>query len=610
MGVILWYRLAFPTLGLTVSNDVSGGLVLSDAEITVTYGLGHAGDFTVHLASLPVAAHRALSDALGGKRGDLAGAVPVEITLGYLESPGSRKPVLKGRVDSLTVSRRFPPLGVLLTGYEEAAFRLLDTKEIGNRASPTGLAHLDLPDKTPVETAKTIAEAAKVTLVADAPGLPGVGAPAADHRKDVNMDAANAFALLEQLARRHHAEVLVQDGTVWFGPAVTAPASGPGPALPPDPSALLAFLTREDTLIVPALQATTRLAAFAPVQAATAGKHRISHDLPKQTSVGAFDFTVLGLPALRAGQLVAASVDGYQNPFRNYRIIRLTHSFSPREGYVCTGRAALFTPEGDNRKNTEAAREGSPVTVADAITGRIQDSRTTSPSVDVGRVGAAEPARRTVDLSYGQAEAPDLASPSVGLTVGEDGPKLRAKPLAAPFAWHKVGLCVPVYPGMRALLNEVRTSREDTVVAGFLWADEPDTERPDARAGDWWLCLPTRLTPGPDPRPDGPGVNDLTTADGRRVIEAVGLKMTVGLAACSPVGTRPPAEGGADEFLLRHASGTEVRIDPTGNVTVGTSSGTVTVTAGQASLKLAGATATLSAGGVTVTLDKGKVAIS
>ncbi|AOP48606.1 hypothetical protein [Streptomyces lydicus] len=594
MGVILWYRVAFPRLQLTVSNDVSGGAILSDADITVEYGFGQPGKFDVHLAALPLSAHRKLAGELTGERGT-AGGVEVEITLGYLESPGSRRPVLTGRVDGMTVSERFPPLGVRLTGYEEAAFKLLTTQNIRGKDGRPRAAQLSAANSTPAEAADTIVTMAHATLADGA-------TPKEPRQPGINLDGRNAFDLLEQLAGQYGAEVLVQEGVVQFGTAVTHPAAT-GPALPSDQAAVLALLNGEDSLIVPGSKATARLAEFEPVQAGATGKQRVVTDLPAQTSVPAFDFTVLGLPELRAGQRVAASVEGYQNPFQGFRLLQVTHSFSPRTGYVCTGRAAVLKDGAENRRNTEAARLGSPMAIADAIAGRIRDARTVSPSVDAGRVRSAKHDKRVADVVYGQDDAPAAVSPSVDLPVEDSGSVLRDKPLAAPFAWHKVGLSVPVYEGMRALLNEVRGSREDSVVTGFLWTNEEPMDRPKAQAGDWWLCLPTKLSAGSPPRPEGKGVSDLTAADGRRVVEAVGLKLTVGTSGCSDVGERP-TEGPAEEFVLSHSSGAEVRIDKDGNVTVSAGAGKdVTVSA-------SGGKVALSAGGATLTVGEGKVAIS
>ncbi|MFF2625512.1 hypothetical protein ACFVUN_07035 [Kitasatospora griseola] len=626
MGVILWYLVAFPSLGLTVSNDATSAGILSDAAITVDHALSRAGGFTVELATLPLAAHRALSGALDDKRGTAGDGVPTVITLGYLDAPGSRQAVLRGRVTGIGVSPRFPPLGVCLTGDEEAAHRLLTAT---GAADGDGLVHYHSVQTTPAAAAEAIVERGGGTLA--------TGASPAGDPQDFNLDAPNDFELLADLARDCGAEFLVQDGTVQFGTAVTHPPSGPGPSVPADPSAALSALAGEDALIAPATGTVARLASFRPVRAATAATLRVAGDLPDDVSVAAFDFTVLGTPELRTGQLVAAGVAGFENPLRGYRIIELTHS-SSREGYVCTGRAASFTAapggiglgtggggDGANRRNTEAARRGSPTAVVEAISQRIRDARAVSPSVDVGEVSAAKPDRRVADLRYGQGAGPPAAAPSVDLAVAPGGPVLHGKPMAAPFAWYNTGLSVPVYPGMRALLHGVRGSRADTVVGGFLWSNEPAMTRPAAKAGDWWLCLPTEVSPGPDPRPIGKGANDLTAADGRRVIEAAGLKVVVGAAACSAVGDRP-TEGDAEEFQLSHASGTALRIGPGGDVDLTAAAGAeVTVTAGRTSvtvsadqvqvavgqsrLSVTAEQASVSAGGVGLTLKQGKVAI-
>ncbi|MEU0740850.1 hypothetical protein [Streptomyces sp. NPDC006134] len=592
MGVILWYRISFPELGLTVSNDVSGGLILSEAEIVVNYGIGQPGDFEIHLTSLPLSAHRKLTGALTGEPGT-AGGVDIEITLGYLENPGSRKAVLTGRVDTITASKRFPPLGVRLTGYEEASFRLV-TVEVDKATGRRRPARFSRENCTFAEAARLIAEGTGVELV-------GEVTPAGPPQPSINADAQHAFGLLERIADRCGAEVLVQEGEAQFGTAVTHP---PATGLPtvPDLSALLSLISREDSLVTPGT--STRLAEFQPVRIGATGRQRVTTDLPDGGSVPAFDFTALGAPGLRAGELVAASVEGYENPLRGFRIIQLTHSFSPRTGYVCTGRAAPFTEGDGNRRTTETVRKGSPLAIADAITAKIRDERAITPSVDVGQVREAQPAERVATVSYGRQPGASAASPSVDAPIEPGGPVLYDKPVASPFAWHKVGLSVPVYEGMRTLLNQVHDDREDAVVTGFLWADDARMDRPKAHAGDWWLCLPTELSGGPDPRPVNRGVNDLTTAEGLRVVEAIGLKVCAGAAGCSEVGERP-APGPAEELLLCHGSGAEVRFDKDGNIAVSAAPGKdVTVSA-------SGGTISLSAGGVTLTVgDKGKVAIT
>jgi hypothetical protein len=364
----------------------------------------------------------------------------------------------------------------------------------------------------------------------------------------------------------------------------------------PNPAATSALLTADDSLIVLSSMESTRLAEFKPVQVGDTGKKRWRvTDLPPKADITAFDFTVLGMPSLRAGHLVAASVDGYQSPFSPFRILNVTHAFkvpSAEAGYTCTGRAVTFQPGSGNRGLSEKARRGSAAVIADKIAGKIRDSQAVSPSVDVGKVSAATAADRTATLFYGQQPAEAVSSPSVDTDVPEGKSVLLSKPVAAPFAWDNVGLSVPVYQGMRALLNQVRDSRDDAIVTGFLWANEPKMNRPPASDGDWWLCLPTEVAGSP-PKPTGAGANDLTAADGRRVIEAAGLSVTVGKSACTPVGTRP-AEGPADVFLITHKTGTTVQIDDQGNVTV----------------EGKGSQVVLKCGGATLTVGSGKVAIS
>lgn len=633
MGVIISYLVEFPALGVKVSNDaVSGGLQV-DAEITVTYALGEAGTFEIHLKDLPMAAHRQLVAALAGAGTGVDGGVKVSVRLGYLDAPGARRTVLTGRVVKLTSSTRYPPLGITLSGFEEAAYKLLATVAVNVEKDVTRTARIMLRKITPTRAAERVAAAAGVELTG----------PPDDEEElaSINSEDRHAFGLLRRLADTYGAELLVQEGAVQFGKAVSYPPESGLPSVP-DPSALLALFTAEDTLVAVKGMTSARLAEFRPAHLGPVSPFGVESDLPTG-DVSAFDFTVLGVPDLRAGQLVAASVQGYQNPLEGFRITQLTHKLARDTGYVCTGRAMAFTkatasPAGTgsakdgNRRATAKARRGTPQAVAAAITGRIRDELALTPSVDVGQVRTADPAARTASLGYGQSGDRQVVSPSVDLPVPDDDRLLPDKPLAAPFAWHRVGLSVPVYAGMRALLNDVRDVRDDTLVTGFLWANDSEgrMDRPKAHSGDWWLCLPTELSSGPTPRPTGKGVNDLTAADGRRVVEAVGLKVSVGKDVCSQVGDRPD-EGAADEFLLRHESGTEVRIDAGGNVSVTAadngkvtvtsggsgevtvnagSGGKVAVSAGGAELTLGEQKATVSAGGVTLTVGDRKVAIS
>jgi hypothetical protein len=585
MGVVLWYKIEFPDQKIKVSSDVYSGDYLVDAEISISYAIGQPGTFEVRFKDLPLRVGQTLADALEQGSGVTAG-IKIVISLGYLDEPGSQEAVLTGRVESIESSTRFPPLGSLLTGHEDASFLLLNTAHLYDGEPASGLVHISEPAISPAGIAKLIVGKSGAELV----GTVTPPAPPAS----ISDQAEDAFRLLDKIAASFGAEILAQDGKVMFGQALSYPPETSLVPAVPNPSTILALITGDDSLITIRGNgmASARLAEFKPVQIGSTSKRRMISDLPPQADVKAFDFTALGMPSMRAGQQVVASVDGYQNPFSAFRILSIVHAFSPQAGYTCSGRAVTFQPGGGNRALSDLARRGSALVIADRIAGKIRNSQSSFPSVDVGKVKEASAAARAATLFYGQQPSSADSSPSVDADIPEGKSVLFSKPVAAPFAWHNVGLSVPVYPGMRALLSQVRDSRDDAVVTGFLWANEPKMSRPPANDGDWWLCLPTEVTGSP-PQPTGAGANDLTAADGRRVIEAAGLSVTVGRAKCTVVGKRP-AEGPADVFLISHKSGTTIQIDANGNVTVD----------GQ------GSQVVLKCGGATLTVGSGKVAIS
>jgi len=606
MGVVLWYQIEFPDQKIKVSSDVYSGDYLVDAEISITYAIGQPGTFEVRFKDLPIKVNKALADALGKGSGVSAG-VKIIIRLGYLDDPGSRAAVLTGRVESIESATRFPPLGSLLKGHEEASFLLLNTVNLYGEEPAPDMAHIDgVSGLSPAGVARLIVnkvnEQLKGTGTPQAAGVGGTGAgiqmagkvtPDSPPLDSISDHAEDTFRLLDNIASRFDAEVLVQEGKVMFGQALQYPPSDTTLVPPvPNPAAILALITGDDSLIAIKGMDSARIAEFKPIQIGTTSKRRVISDLPPQADVRAFDFTALGVPRMRAGQMVVASVDGYQNPFSAFRILTISHAFSPETGYTCSGRAVTFQKDKGNRELSDLARQGSAPAIADRLFGKIRDTQAGFPSVDVGKVKAAKAADRVTTLFYRQQASSAVSSPSVDLDVPEGSSVLLSKPIAAPFAWHNVGLSVPVYEGMRALLNQVRDLRDDAVVTGFLWANEPKMNRPQARDGDWWLCLPTEVAGSP-PQPTGAGANDLTAADGRRVIEVAGLSVVVGKDKCTDVGKRP-TEGPADVFLLTHTSGTTIQIDADGNVTV----------------EGKGSQVVLKCGGATLTVGKGKVSIS
>lgn len=582
MGVILWYQVNFTELKTKISSDVYSGDYLDDAQIKVVYDIGKPASFDIDFKNLPLTVNRAIADKLANSGTGPSPGVEVEIKLGYLDDPGSQKRVIKGRVYSMQGSTRFQPLGLKLHGYEEAAYALLTKYD-----PKTKLVRIAASSTTPSAVVRQILDLVHMTPAVDVTPTTWSDGNA---EKAYSLEAPNAFVMLSNLAKYLGAEILVQDGSVQFGVAAVDPPETALPSGPSNPSAVLSLLTAESALIRTKDLENARLAEFKPLSVGGAPKQRVV----TEAVVSCFDFTVLGSATFRAGQLVIASVEGYDNPLNPFRILTVTHTFSPISGYVCTGRAAPFDRDGKNRANTERARVATAPAVADLIVDTIKEVQASRPAVDIGRVKAVKTVDRVADLYYHQERNPGVATPCVDLDVlVDESAVLPGKPLAAPFAWHKVGLTVPVYEGMRALLNQGQSSRNNAVVAGFLWANNsPKMERPKSNDGDWWLCLPTEVSGDPK-LPTGKGVNDLVAANGLRVIEAVGLKVVVGRDSCSEVGERP-IEGDADALVISHSSGTTIQIDAQGNATVDGK----------------GSSVVLKCGGVTLTVGDGKVSIS
>lgn len=155
-------------------------------------------------------------------------------------------------------------------------------------------------------------------------------------------------------------------------------------------------------------------------------------------------------------------------------------------------------------------------------------------------------------------------------------------PYLSPFAWGPYGLVVPRYPGTRVMLLPSHGESEDMVDIGALWAGPVDdaTARPaKAQEGDWWLKLPARIESarestvieGPvQPKGDDLATNDLTDADGTRVIEVGRLVLRVGDKALHPAGERPSTQGvDAGCILIEHMDGEALlKIDQNGTITL------------------------------------------
>ncbi|HEX5175347.1 MAG TPA: hypothetical protein VFV91_14510 [Gaiellaceae bacterium] len=175
---------------------------------------------------------------------------------------------------------------------------------------------------------------------------------------------------------------------------------------------------------------------------------------------------------------------------------------------------------------------------------------------------------------------------------------------ATPFAWGKVGLVLPRYPGTRVLLAHRKGEPNDPVDVGAVW--ESGTAR-ESQAGDWWLSLPAKVAQadraGPPSSADRPAdytgdvTNDLTDADGNRVIEVGELAIRVTRNSLTQAGTRPARGSEQDGITIEHVDGgAKITIAHDGKITIHANQGLeivadqgdISITASAGDVKLQG----------------------
>jgi hypothetical protein len=546
MGFVIWYQVVVPGAGATgllplrVSNDVFSGDYIVDADITVDLAAGPTvGMFCVALANLPVEVADALrsrhKEAL--RRGQRLEAT---ISLGYFDAPaGRREPVLNGVITHIRGSVRDDgSLVTELRGYDQAGHRLRETAVHAHRP---GRASLDL----------FVADIAKAAGV----GLRGGGLPEVS---DYTLRARTGLQALRLIADRTRSPLVISDGTIRIGATVGAQSSS------------VTFSAEDNIVAMDPRQEDDD----DPVPGLAGGTG-------ERTSL---ELLVLGDPALRAGQPVRLRLKDPRDALPgSLRTEQVRHHFSTSSGYTCQVTVVAAEPGRRVRRPSGVQR----------LAERLRDSAEAvgedRPAVDVGEVDSYQPGGsggHRATLRYGQSALADAVAPSVEVAVDE-APLLHNKPMASPFAFHNCGLMVPVLPGMRALLAHNRGLVNDAVVSGFVWAEEPRLDRPKNQPGDWWLCLPTELDS--DGLPTGKAVNDLTDSAGQRVIQAKGLKISVGEQALPPVGDRPEVPADLPgSLVIEHESRTTVTVASDGAVTIATSGKDITFTNGSASITLTG----------------------
>lgn len=299
---------------------------------------------------------------------------------------------------------------------------------------------------------------------------------------------------------------------------------------------------------------------------------------------GFFGSGLIGtVAALAAGPLLP-TLGGITEPSMRMYVNSVEHRFGRRTGFVTTVTGIeLIEGRPDWDTHTAPPRREEPEPSADAGTDTARAIQSVSRAVlsriaqvDAGEVRAAttsgsgsDPAQ-TLLVWRGLAAGTGDANQAARLPVARPSPApATGAPYLTPFAFGKAGLVLPNYPGMRVAVAHHLGDSADPIVAGALWTSG---EAPDSQPGDWWLILPAEVTPAKrgsftdtdEPtRYTGKATDDLTDADGNRVIEAGELTIRIGSAALDGAGTRPKrasqapgAPGGlAQAVTIEHADG-------------------------------------------------------
>jgi hypothetical protein len=567
MGVIVKYLLNFKSAGFTVSNELLAGDFIIDASVEAKMNRGAAGStFEIKLYDLPDEKAAKLYE-----KAQTPNDATVVIKLGYMD--GEFETVMDGVYTDVTARVEGDSLVTTVKGDESGTYALKHTRFQkgfdGNikfteavkkllEDAPFESAAANSPSGLAGALASVLGNGADSgNLIDKAPKLENIP----DDLKDISMKGENLMAVLDNLSRDADAEFLVCDRKIHIGRPITNDDYQPD-EFDPD----------------------VNLAVFRPIAKNLPGEEGDNRliKLPPHQALG-FKFIIAGDPHLRPAQKVSAKVEtkmegqGFRKNQSDFRIHSLVHKLSMTGGYVCEGTAAKICTDANCRRQQDALGLGNPDAVVQKLSQRTKDELRRNSAVEVGTVkeynsGEANAAPHRSSLYFGQRFVKTETQPSVRAEVDADDSQLfQNKPIVSPFAWHKCGLVVPVYPGMKALLSHNLNLADDALVTGFLWSEKPALEPPKSKEGDWWLCLPIDFDPSNPPTDNTKAVNDLIANDGKRVIELKGLKITVGADKLGNVGARPNKFGNDDEFLIEHKSGTTFTIAADGSLSISAS---------------------------------------
>lgn len=535
MGVIIKYQLVFPEVGLKVSNDIFSGEFIIDSNITVEMKRNTGGaSFKIELIDLPMAKAEKIKEKI-------ARLPHVKINLGYFDSPFGE--VMDGIIEKISSVVQGDKLITTIKGKETGTYtlenNLIDNTLDENSEITAAIRSILNDDEIRI---------GEIDRNPQLENISGTLGPRTFRRKKV-------MRILDDLADTAQSEFMVSDKKVWLGKPIK----------------------NDRTYQPPKFKRTVDLALFSPIDNRVAEETSpdLLNPMPSMRADG-FRFTVLGNPKLRPGQKVSADVAGYDA--LEFRIHSIVHKFSMTAGYICEGSAMKSVADDSFRRRELSLGIPGASEFVGHLNRNSDSAQRSNPILEVGKVKSYAPGESTGTekhlgtLYFGQNFERNETQPSINVAIENNEQRLfRNKPLVSPFAWHKCGLMVPVYEGMKALLNHNLSLQDDVLINGFIWSETPVIEPPKNKPGDWWLCLPIDFDTANRPSDSTKAVNDLTANNGKRLIQVKGLKITVGASTLPNVGERPE-EGADDEFLIEHKSGTILKIADDGKVTIEASS--------------------------------------
>jgi hypothetical protein len=541
MGVIVKYQLEFPEAKLKLSNDLYSGQFIIDADITAKMMRGTAGcHFEIKLYDLPLKEVKKLKQST------------VVIKLGYFDRPFDT--VMEGIVEDIRSEVQEDEIVTTIKGQEKGTYALNNNRfSVSVKASSVG------------RMIELILKAKKITEgeINTTPHIQNVD----DSIGSKSFDEKTLMMILYELATAVKAEFLVCDKEVWIGKPITTDEGGKTKKLHRDDN-LASF-----SPIIQKLKKADKNSEEASEEILSAVPLNLLQPVTAANAEG-FKFTITGDPKLRPGQRVAAVVEDFDKEEFKFLVHSVSHKLTRTGGYICEGCAIKACSEKDCRKREMALCPGNAESACEKLTRNNESQRRRQPAIEIGKVktytsGQSSASEKHLStLYFGQSFEDTETQPSINSEVESNEEQIFLdKPIVSPFAWHKCGLVTPVYPGMKALLNHNLSLRDDALVVGFLWSSTPEIRPPQNQEGDWWLCLPIDFDISSPPSDRTKAVNDLIANNGKRVIETKGLKITIGNDQLGNVGERPQ-EGGDDEFLIEHKSGTKLMIDSAGKLTI------------------------------------------